>query len=249
MSKQPAIRVATPDDLNGLATMCQRAFIHSPPQTFYARLRAPLTTEPKDQKARDNQIKFLKFLLRRSWYLDARITVVVVDDNDGKQRIVAVTIWRPPLKPESPKAPSALSTLRMGILPVLLSWGIGVKNRTSEITQAAQSVLEEGYKIRNLPGSPDDSWYLLLAGVDPDYQKRGYMGVLLREAFDNVPDALFTLEANSPSSRDVYKKFGFEVVKEITIAKGKVDARGVAATGDSATGFPMFPMIRVSNQV
>ena len=41
------------------------------------------------------------------------------------------------------------------------------------MSQASESVLEEGYKAKNLPGSPSDSWYLILAGVDPDHQKKG----------------------------------------------------------------------------
>jgi len=45
--------------------------------------------------------------------------------------------------------------------------------RISEMSQASESVLEEGYKAKNLPGSPSDSWYLILAGVDPDHQKKG----------------------------------------------------------------------------
>jgi len=39
------------------------------------------------------------------------------------------------------------------------------------------------------------------------------MGMLLREAFENAPGIVFTLEANSPAARDVYKRFGFEVGK------------------------------------
>jgi len=86
----------------------------------------PLTTEPKDKKARDIQTKYLKFLIRRVWSMGGRITVVVTEDG-GNERIVASTFWRPPVTSDSPKAPSILSSLRMGVLPVLLSWGIGFR--------------------------------------------------------------------------------------------------------------------------
>jgi hypothetical protein len=85
--------------------------------------------------------------------------------------------------------------------------------------------------------------------------------MLLEEAFQHAPDAVFTLEANTPRARDVYKRYGFEVIHpflfpikilrvaqvvgEVTIGKGKVDELGVASSGTAATGFPMYPMIKV----
>jgi len=112
------------------------------------------------------------------------------------------------------------------------------------VIQSSESVLGEGYAEKKLSGSPDDSWYLQLAGVDPEFQGKGYMSMLLREAFEYAPNAVFSLEASTPRSRDVYKNFGFEVVREVIVAKGKVDASGVVASGGAATGFPIYPMIK-----
>ncbi|KAF9067175.1 hypothetical protein BDP27DRAFT_1329422 [Rhodocollybia butyracea] len=241
-AKAPFIRVATSNDLNELAHMNQKAFISSAPQTFFSGATRPFT---EDKRTRDNQIIYLKYLIRKSWNLNARITVVVVVDEAGKERIAASTIWHPPKAPNSSKSPSTLRDLQMGLFSVVLHWGFGVIGRVSEMSTANKSSLANAYKARKLPGTPNDSWYLQLAGVDPAYQKRGFMSMLLREAFEHAPGAIFTLEANTPASRDVYERFGFEVIEEVIVAKGKVDARGVATTGNGATGFPMYPMIKI----
>jgi ribosomal protein S18 acetylase RimI-like enzyme len=150
-----------------------------------------LTTDKKDEKRRADQTKFLKFLIRRSWSLGARITVVVVPTGkDGDEKIIGSTIWRPPINGNS-KSPSMLSSLRMGMFSVLVSWGVGaiaVKistwlgysvidvlpfQRISDLIQSSEHVLSDGYKGRKLAGTPDDSWYLQLAGVDPEFQGKG----------------------------------------------------------------------------
>ncbi|KAJ7168951.1 hypothetical protein C8R46DRAFT_1268585 [Mycena filopes] len=194
--------------------MTQRAFISSPPQTFFSGAKSALTTDPKDAKRRAHQTQFLKFAIRRSWSVGARITVAILpakaeEGAEDAERIVGLTIWRPHGKRESP---SMIGALRLGLLPVLVHWGIGV---------------------------------MQLAGVDPAAQGMGCMSLLLREAFNHAPNAVFTLEANTPRARDVYKHFGFEVIREATVGKGKINAQGVLASGEAATGFPIYPMIRV----
>ncbi|KAJ7219011.1 hypothetical protein B0H12DRAFT_1224347 [Mycena haematopus] len=71
------------------------------------------------------------------------------------------------------------------------------------------------------------------------------MSMLLQEAFRHAPSATFTLEATTSRSRDVYKHYAFEVIEEVVVGKGKVDPLGVTASGDAATGFPIYPTIRV----
>ncbi|KAJ7776100.1 hypothetical protein B0H16DRAFT_1302442, partial [Mycena metata] len=199
-----------------------------------------------DEKKRNNQTQFLKFLIRRSWSLGARITVVVIPGGkNGTERIVGATIWRPPITGDN-KSPSMLSALRMGLFSVLVNWGMSAMTRISDLVDSSKHVLGDGYADRKLPGTPDDSWYLQLAGVDPDFQGRGYMSMLLQEAFRHDPNAPFTLEATTPRSQYMYKHYGFEVVKKIMMGKGKVDALGVNASGDAGTGFPIYPMIKVA---
>ncbi|KAJ7669075.1 hypothetical protein B0H17DRAFT_1162252 [Mycena rosella] len=258
-----SVRLATVNELDELAEMNQRAFISSPPQTYFSGATAassfglpassrradknlqPLTTDGEDATRRVNQTKFIRFLIRRSWHLNARITVAVIPGENGRDRIVGATIWRPPITGGS-KPPSLLTSLRMGLFSVLMNWGVGVITRISDLIQSSEHVLGDAYTERKLAGSPEDSWYLQLAGVDPEFQGKGYMSMLLQDAFNRAPDAIFTLEATTPHSRNVYKHYGFEVVGEVTVGKGKVDALGVASSGNAATGFTIYPMIKVS---
>ncbi|KAJ7644572.1 hypothetical protein FB45DRAFT_898236 [Roridomyces roridus] len=255
MSRPPYIRVATVDDLDELASMTQRAFISSPAQSYLANLRLPLTTAPKDTRARENQVDFIKYLIRRAWHLQGRITVVVLpcppstprapQRDANKEQIIACSVWRPPVAGAARKSPSGINDLRLGLLGLLSSWGLGLTARIAEFVQPIERAFQEGWKHRNLPTNPDGSWHLQLAGVDPEFQGQGYMSMLLLEAFQNAgPKAIFTLEATTPRARDIYTHFGFEIVKEVVIGKGKVDAHGIAASGESAVGFPVYPMIR-----
>ncbi|KAJ7826250.1 hypothetical protein B0H13DRAFT_2121301, partial [Mycena leptocephala] len=220
------VRTATLEDLDEIAGMKQRAFISSPVQTFFSGAKAvTLDYPPKDAKRRGHQTKYIEFVLRKSWSLGLRITVVAV--------------------PATDESPSLISSLRMGLLSVWMNWGIGVMARISDLTQPIKHALRDGYAERKLPGTPQNSWCLQLVGVDPEFQGQGYLSMLLREAFEHAPNAVFTLVANTPHARDVYKHFGFEVVREVTVGKGKVDALGLASSGAAATGFPMYPMIKV----
>ena len=62
-----------------------------------------------------------------------------------------------------------------------------------------------------------DHWYLPLTGVDVVAQGRGLGTALLRHTLqscdrDRLPAYL---EATSPRSRDLYQRYGFEVIGEI----------------------------------
>ncbi|KAJ7718553.1 hypothetical protein B0H16DRAFT_1897627 [Mycena metata] len=210
-------------------------------KTYFSGANAPLTTDSKDEKKRNNQTQFLKFLIRRSWSLGARITVVVIPGGkNGTERIVGATIWRPPITGDN-KSPSMLSALRMGLVSVLVNWGMSAMTRISDLVDSSKHVLRDAYADRKLPGTPDDSWYLQLAGVNPDFQGKDIWSMLLQEAFRHAPNATFTLEATTPRSQDMYKHYGFEAVKEVVVGKGKVDA-----LGDAATRFQIYPMIKVA---
>ncbi|KAJ7432656.1 hypothetical protein B0H11DRAFT_1759927, partial [Mycena galericulata] len=128
----------------------------------------------------------------------------VIPGERGEERIVGCTVWRPPITGTN-ASPSIISSLRMGLFSILLNWGVGVMTRISDLIQSSEHVLGEGYAEKNLAGTPEDSWYLQLAGVDPEFQGKGYMSMLLQEAFKHAPTATFTLEATTPHSRDIYK--------------------------------------------
>ncbi|KAF7332826.1 Acyl-CoA N-acyltransferase [Mycena venus] len=237
------VRIATLEEIEEVAAMLQRAFIASPVQAYFSNAKAPLTTHTKDAKRRAHQTKYIQFLFRRSLSLGGRLTVVIAATENRPARIAGAAIWRPP---GYKKPPSLLASLRMGLLSVIMGWGTGVMARISDFAHPIEDALESSYAERKLPGTPEDSsWYLQLTGVDPEFQGKGFLSMLLQEAFQHAPNAVFTLEANTPRARDVYKRYGFEVVGEVIIGKGKVDALGVASSGTAATGFPMYPMIKV----
>jgi hypothetical protein len=49
------------------------------------------------------------------------------------------------------------------------------------LTQSSEHVLREGYAELRLPGTPDDAWYLQLAGVDSEFQGKGALDCILSE--------------------------------------------------------------------
>ncbi|KAJ7465793.1 hypothetical protein B0H11DRAFT_1870053 [Mycena galericulata] len=237
------VRIASLEEIDEVAVMMQKAFISSPVQAYFSNAKAPLTTQTKDAKRRAHQTKYIRFLIRRSLSLGGRLTVVIAATENRPARIAGAAIWRPP----GYKKPLSLFTsFRMGLLSVIMGWGTGVMARMSDFAHPIEHALDQGYAERKLPGTPEDaSWYLQLTGVDPEFQGKGFLSMLLQEAFQHAPSAVFTLEANTPRARDVYKRYGFEVVGEVIIGEGKVDALGVASSGAAATGFPMYPMIKV----
>lgn len=85
--------------------------------------------------------------------------------------------------------------------------------------------------------------------------------MLMQEAFEYAPSAIFTLEASTTQSRDKYAHFGFKVsprslkkynlnipkvVKPATIGEGLVDSRGCFVADPALRkGFLIYPMIKV----
>jgi len=63
---------------------------------------------------------------------------------------------------------------------------------------------------------------------------------LKRCVTENVPA---WLEATTPKAAELYKHYGFQVVEQITVGKGKVDALGWPAEGESAVGVTAYAMI------
>jgi GNAT superfamily N-acetyltransferase len=65
-------------------------------------------------------------------------------------------------------------------------------------------------------------WYLLAIGVRPETQGRGLGGVLLAHTLAQVDERREAayLEATSPRSRQLYARFGFEVMSEFSAPGG-----------------------------
>lgn len=90
----------------------------------------------------------------------------------------------------------------------------------------------------------------------------------MRDGFERTKPKLVHLEATTIRSRDIYAHYGFEVrlldllyrPYQVTIypcgqvdeerqfGRGAVDARGIAAKGSAATGYPEWIMTKVWTQ-
>lgn len=64
--------------------------------------------------------------------------------------------------------------------------------------------------------APFPHWYLALLGVDPQYQKQGYAGKLLRKMFEKIDsDGLpCYLETETERNVEMYQHFGFKIIDE-----------------------------------
>jgi ribosomal protein S18 acetylase RimI-like enzyme len=72
---------------------------------------------------------------------------------------------------------------------------------------------------------PGRHWYLLLLGVDPKHQGRGYASKLLNGMFkDTEREGLpYYLEAEGDNNVSMYKHFGFQVIDEYKIPNTEVE--------------------------
>ncbi|KAK0735691.1 hypothetical protein B0T21DRAFT_412297 [Apiosordaria backusii] len=95
----------------------------------------------------------------------------------------------------------------------------------------------------------NDAWYLVYLGTKPRSQGRGLGGRLLRDGMmkaDREGRQMY-LESSSLVNNEYYKKFGFEIKKEIFLKRGRWPVRlsimvrepgatGVKGKGDGSTG-------------
>lgn len=117
----------------------------------------------------------------------------------------SITLWRPPSEWDVPfsayvtNGPALLSAFGGGILRVL-------------------SMMGKMEKIH--PHTPH--WYLQAIGTDPNFQGKGYGGVIMRDRLAQV-DATHMpcyLESSKDTNIPIYKSFGFEVTGEISVPSG-----------------------------
>jgi ribosomal protein S18 acetylase RimI-like enzyme len=67
--------------------------------------------------------------------------------------------------------------------------------------------------------APFDHWYLMLLGVDPEYQGNGYGGRLIRGMLAETGETGLPcyLETTTESNVRLYEHFGFEVIDEFIV--------------------------------
>lgn len=79
--------------------------------------------------------------------------------------------------------------------------------------------LSEYIEIKHKELAPYDHWYLMLLGVDPEHQGKGYGGRLLRGMLTSVDEAGLPcyLETTTEENVELYRHFGFSVIDEFTV--------------------------------
>ena len=141
---------------------------------------------------------FMGALLRDA-YRNGEVTVV----EDG-QRIAGSASWLPP--GAMPRSRARDTRITFACASALLRG----QNRTTGL-----KLLDEVDKHH--PHEPH--WYLVLLGVDPKYQGRGYGGALLQPALercDNTQTPAY-LETQKPENLPFYERFGFKVREELSV--------------------------------
>lgn len=102
------------------------------------------------------------------------------------------------------------------------------------------------YKARLVKRPVDDSWYLLALAIEPKNQHRGFMRLLMDDAFAHAPNDTFTLAATTEHSKKLFFRFGFEVLSPYRLGRGRVSSDGLRDENtDLRAGVECFAMIKV----
>jgi ribosomal protein S18 acetylase RimI-like enzyme len=103
--------------------------------------------------------------------------------------------------------------IRCGYLSVLLRLGRKVVSRIMSYGDYVSLMKKRHAPFRH--------WYLMLIGVDPSYQGRGYASALLKPMLALIDPERMPCYVDTANEKDVsiYKHFGFDVVEEGTIPK------------------------------
>jgi GNAT superfamily N-acetyltransferase len=114
------------------------------------------------------------------------------------------------------------------------SGGLSLFFRVDWGAAAREYALGEYFESMRQRCAPAAYWYLLLLGVDPVYQGKGYASILLRAmlgraAQEHLPCYLETLTEMDVS---IYRHFGFEVVEEGVFPGTEVTVRAMLRESD-----------------
>lgn len=255
------VRPAEPKDYDEAAWAMTRPFVRDPAVNWYgcvkemfdedvdARTISPhtLNTLPKEAKHVVQKLyTFQRALLEATVLAGGLVTVAVIPEpaGDGEQTprevIAAVTLW---LKPGQSMDFSVMTTIRSGLWKLFFTWGLtSVRRLQKEFGPAVERSLEKTFAAHNMDRW--DSWHLLQTCVDPQYEGKGLCGLMMRDGFERSNPKPVHLESTTAKSRDIYAHYGFEIDEEHQFGQGAVDARGVAAKGSAATGYPEWVMTK-----
>jgi ribosomal protein S18 acetylase RimI-like enzyme len=128
------------------------------------------------------------------------------------ERIEGGAIWMPPGK------------ATLSILGFLLSGGITPIIKMGLKTELKMLPLDKFMEQKHRKLVPYPHWYLALLGVDPQYQKQGYAGKLLRPMLEKLDAENMPcyLETSSEKNCLMYRHFGFEIIDEYVLPKADI---------------------------
>ncbi|TEB33900.1 hypothetical protein FA13DRAFT_118806 [Coprinellus micaceus] len=238
----PIVRLARPEDYDRILDLGRDAFRHDPAFLYFVGAKDKEVTEGGLSEAKEAQLRsLLEVLLKSVLYLKGRITAVVDPSQD---KILAAVLWLPPNKRVELQQFRLL--LQSGILGIVKNWGLSTLLRTRiEWLDAAHTTFVEMYKRKGITKeSADDSWFLLSAMIDPLSEHRGFMSLLMEDAFANGPNDSFTLVATTARLKDQYASFGYDLLSTYKVGEGKADCRGLPASGKEAVGVDCYAMVK-----
>ncbi|KAK0209272.1 hypothetical protein DFS33DRAFT_521663 [Desarmillaria ectypa] len=246
MTPSATVRVATKEDVEAAIAVLTRAFLNDPTMNWWGCVKKENAATnidlpvPGVQRTVKNLRRFQKSLVIVVMLVGGVVTLAVVPQGDGGEKVVGVTVC---LQPGQTFDMVSGKLLKAGTWSVLRGWGLrGLKRIVLDFSPPVEKAVSKAFKEHNLDRL--DSWHLLEIAVDPDWQGKGVSSVLLRDCFSRAKHKPIHLEASSPKSRDVYRHRGFEVDEEHLFGKGQVGRNGLPAKGAEAMGFSEWVMTK-----
>ncbi|KAL0952705.1 hypothetical protein HGRIS_006941 [Hohenbuehelia grisea] len=255
---KPYVREATLEEIRTLDELFLLAFLDDPAFYYFWSIQSSLSHDsPTTQQGRENIKHLCRFMVDTVQLLGGRIMVAVVPKPEGSisedadvsdcEVIGASALWLPPHQRISWW--TIVTLVRAGFIQLLLAMGLeGYKRMAVEYKEVTARSFESGLSVRNVRETPDESWYLQLIGTHPAHQGKGLMSLLVREAFAHSPTSVFLLDSTTPNSMVRYAHLGFEMMEEVRLGKGVVGSDGLPASGEEATGVPLFCMVKAQKQ-
>ncbi|KAM7190199.1 hypothetical protein V8F20_009821 [Naviculisporaceae sp. PSN 640] len=232
------------------AELLTRSFLLDPVYNFFlsncripASSQVPTSTNPDNSNSQSQsqlEPKALSTLLTgflKACVLSSKCDTIISVDNFSSVGV---------LLPPKARIDNPLTILRAGIIPALFT--IGPRPFLRAICEFEPAV----HKLKTLPGglTPQEIklrkyWYVFITATEEAKRGRGLCGLLLKEMRRAVTSANSTrgsghdgqgllplwLEASTEMSRDIYKRYGFKLVGEVTVGKGKVGKHGLPKQG------------------
>jgi ribosomal protein S18 acetylase RimI-like enzyme len=112
----------------------------------------------------------------------------------------------------------------MSFRRLLLSGAIVSAWRVGQEARRRMQILSQYIDKKRRELAPYNHWYLVLLGVDPKFQGRGYASRLIRGMLTRIDEEGLPcyLETDGERNVRIYRHFGFEVIDEFIIPETNV---------------------------